>query len=177
MAATNLVRTPGRTMLGALSLAVGICALTLLVAFTLAFRGQVVGTLLGNTVAVQARPVDYTSALVTVAIGAFAVADVLYLNIRERGTELATLRALGWREATLAQMIIFEGAGIGLAGSVLGAGAALAGAVIFTHSLPAQVLTATVACALAGTLIATLAAAVPASVLGRLVNPQALAEE
>ena len=177
MAATNLLRTPGRSLLGAVSLAVGMCALTLLVAFTLAFRGQVVGTLLGDAIAVQARPVDYTSALVTVGIGAFAVADVLYLNIRERVTELATLRALGWREATLGQMIILEGAGIGLAGSVLGAGAALAGAAIFTHSLPAQVLTATVACALAGTLIATLAAAVPASVLARLVNPQALADE
>ena len=30
------------------------------------------------------------------AIGAAAVADVLYLNIRERVTEFATLRALGW---------------------------------------------------------------------------------
>ncbi len=97
LAVTNLLRAPGRSLLGALALAIGICALTLLLAFTLAFRGQVVGTLLGNAIAVQTRPADYISATVTVLIGAFAVADVLYLNIRERASELATLRALGWR--------------------------------------------------------------------------------
>ena len=177
LAVTNLLRAPGRSVLGALSLAIGICALTLLLAFTLAFQGQVVGTLLGKAIVVQTRPVDYISALVTVLIGAFAVADVLYLNIRERVTELATLRALGWRDGTLGRLITLEGAGMGLAGSILGAGAGLAGAAVFTHSLPAQLFTAAVVCALAGTLIATLAAVLPASVLGRLANPQALAEE
>ncbi len=177
LAVTNLLRAPGRSLLGALALAIGICALTLLLAFTLAFRGQVVGTLLGNAIAVQTRPADYISATVTVLIGAFAVADVLYLNIRERASELATLRALGWHEATLSRLITIEGAGMGLAGSVLGAGAGLAAAAVFTGSLPPQLFTAALVSAVAGTLIATLAAVLPASVLGRLANAQALAEE
>lgn len=48
LAVVNVLRTPGRTLIGALSLAVGVMSLTLLVAVTLAFRGAVVGTLLGN---------------------------------------------------------------------------------------------------------------------------------
>ncbi|MGH3256689.1 MAG: FtsX-like permease family protein [Streptosporangiaceae bacterium] len=177
LAVTNLLRTPGRTLLGALSLAIGICALTLLLAFTLAFRGQVVGTLLGNAIAVQTRPVDYISALVTVLIGAFAVADVLYLNIRERSAELAALRALGWRQRTLGRLITLEGAGMGLAGSIPGAAAGLAAAAVFTGSLPAQLFTAAIASVIAGTLIATLAAVLPASLLGRMTTAAALAEE
>ena len=177
LAMTNLLRAPGRSALGALSLAIGICALTLLLAFTLAFRGQVVGTLLGNAIAVQTRRVDYISAIVTVLIGAAAVADVLYLNIRERVTEFATLRAIGWREATLGRLITWEGAGMGVIGSVFGAAAGLALAAAFAGTLPAQLVTAAVVAAIAGTLIATLAAVLPARLLGRLAGPQALAEE
>lgn len=177
MAMTNLLRAPGRSALGALSLAIGICALTLLLAFTLAFRGQVVGTLLGNAIAVQTRRVDYISAIVTVLIGAAAVADVLYLNIRERVTEFATLRALGWREATLGRLVTLEGAGMGVTGSIFGAGAGLALAAVFTGSLHGQLVTAAVVSAIAGTVIATLAAVLPARLLGRLAGPQALAEE
>ena len=51
--------------------------LTLLVAVTLAFRGAVVGTLLGNVVTVQVRGVDYVAVAATVILGVLAVADAL----------------------------------------------------------------------------------------------------
>jgi putative ABC transport system permease protein len=44
LAVVNLLRTPGRTIAGAVSLGIGVAALTLLIAITLAFRGAVVGT-------------------------------------------------------------------------------------------------------------------------------------
>lgn len=177
LAVTNLLRAPGRSALGAISLAIGICALTLLLAFTLAFRGQVVGTLLGNAIAVQARGVDYISAVVTVLIGAAAVADVLYLNIRERVAEFATLRALGWRESTLSRLVTLEGAGMGVTGSVFGAGVGLALAATFTGTLPVQLVIAAVAAAAAGVVVAAVAAVLPARLVGHLAGPQALAEE
>ncbi len=177
LAVTNLLRAPGRSLIGALSLAIGICALTLLLAFTLAFRGQVVGTLLGDAIAVQTRRVDYVSAVVTVVIGAAAVADVLYLNIRERVAEFATLRAIGWREATLGRLVTLEGAGMGMTGSVAGAGSGLALAAAFSGSLHAGLIIAAVLAAVAGVVIATLAAILPARLLGRLAGPQALAQE
>jgi putative ABC transport system permease protein len=52
LAAVNVLRTPGRAAVGAVSLAVGVTALTILAAVTFAFRGVVVGGLLGNAVAV-----------------------------------------------------------------------------------------------------------------------------
>ena len=80
----NVLRTPGRTLVGALSLAVGVTALTLLIAVTLAFRGAVVGTLLGNVVTVRVRGVDYVAVAATVILGVLAVADALLISITER---------------------------------------------------------------------------------------------
>ena len=122
LALLNVARTPGRTLIGVVSLAVGIAALTLLTAVTFAFRGVVVGSLLGDAVAVQVRGVDYIAAGATVALGVLAVADVVFLNITERAAELATIRSFGWRDTALARLVITEGAIIGVAGSLAGAG-------------------------------------------------------
>ena len=59
MALINILRSPGRSLIAALTLAVGVAGLTVLSTVTLAFRGVVVGSLLGNAVAVQIRGVDY----------------------------------------------------------------------------------------------------------------------
>ena len=102
------------------SLAIGITALTVLLAVTFAFHGVVVGSLLGNAVALQTRGVDYVAVSATIALGVLAVADVIMLNIRERAPELSAVRALGWRERTLARLVVSEGALVGLIGSLLG---------------------------------------------------------
>jgi ABC-type antimicrobial peptide transport system permease subunit len=62
----------------------------------------------------------------TVLLGVLGVADVPFLNIRERAPELATSRSLGWRESALARLVISEAVVIGLLGSLAGAGAGLA---------------------------------------------------
>lgn len=177
LAVTNLVRTPGRSLLGALSLAIGVCALTLLLAVTLAFRGQLVGSLLGGAISVQIRGVDYLAAAVTMLLGAVAVADVLYLNIRERSAEFATLRAIGWREGPLARLVTLEGTGMGLIGSVVGAAVGLAAAATFAGSLPPALLLIATSAAVAGTMIAAAAAFLPATALRRLPTAATLAEE
>ena len=177
LAVLNVARTPGRTLIGVVSLAVGIAALTLLAAVTVAFRGVVVGSLLGNAVAVQVRGVDYVAAGATVALGVLAVADVVFLNITERAAELATMRSFGWHDSTLARLVITEGTIIGLVGSLAGAGLGLGGAAWFAGQLPARLL-AIAAVAVAGGIIITAAAALlPAALLRRLPTAHLLAEE
>jgi len=177
MALRNVARTPGRALIGTVSLAVGIAALTLLTAVSFAFRGVVVGSLLGDAVAVQVRSVDYIAVVVTVALGILAVADVVFLNIAERAAELAILRAVGWGEPALSRLVITEGAVIGLTGSLAGAALGLAGAAEFTAQLPAGLcLLAAAACA-AGTVITATAAFLPARTLNRLPAARLLAEE
>jgi putative ABC transport system permease protein len=177
LAAVNVLRTPGRAIVGAVSLGVGVAALTLLVAVTPAFRGAVVGTLLGNVVTVQVRGVDYVAVAATVILGVLAVADALLISITERAPELATLRAFGWPEAALRRLVITEAALTGLAGSVTGAAFGLAGAAIFAGQLQPSLLAAAAAAAAAGVLVTCLAALLPAHLLRRLPAARLLALE
>ena len=177
LALLNVARTPGRTLVGAASLAVGIAALTMLTAVTFAFRGVVVGSLLGDAVAVQVRSVNYIAAGATVALGVLAVADVVFLNIRERAAELATLRSFGWHDTTLARLVITEGTVIGLVGSLAGAGLGLGGAAWFAGQLPARLLALAAVAVAAGIIITAAAALLPAALLRRLPTAHLLAEE
>jgi putative ABC transport system permease protein len=177
LALLNVARTPGRTLIGIVSLAVGIAALTMLTAVTVAFRGVVVGSLLGDAVAVQVRGVDYTAAGATAALGVLAVADVVFLNIRERAAELATMRSFGWRDTALARLVITEGAIIGVTGSLAGAGLGLGAAAWFAGQLPVRLLAIAAAAVAAGIIVTVAAALLPAALLRRLPAAYLLAEE
>jgi putative ABC transport system permease protein len=177
LAVLNAARTPGRTLVGVASLAVGIAALTLLAAVTVAFRGVVIGTLLGDAIAVQARGIDYVAITATVLLGVLAVADVLFLNIRERAPELAVLRSLGWRESTLARLVVAEGAVIGLLGSLAGAGLGLLAVAWFAGQVSHRMIAVAVAAAVLGMLITAAVAFVPAALLRRMPTAYLLAEE
>jgi putative ABC transport system permease protein len=177
LAWANLARVPGRTLLGATALAIGIAALTLVAAITFAFRGAVVGTLLGDAVAMRVRGVDTVAVAATVLLGAFAVADVLYLNIRERADELASLRAAGWTDGALGRLVTYEGLVIGVIGALVGAGVGLGGAALMVGAAPAELIVTGGATALAGVAVAGLSALVPAALLRRMPIARLLAEE
>ena len=177
LAAVNVLRTPGRALTGAASLAVGVAALTVLVAISTAFHGAVVGSLLGDAVAVQVRRVDYAAAIATVALGVLAVADVVFLNIRERAAELTVIRTFGWPESARSRMVVAEGAIIGLAGSLAGAAVGLAAAAYFAGRVPPSLYLVAAAAVAAGTVATVAAAILPAQGLRRLPPTALLSEE
>jgi ABC-type antimicrobial peptide transport system permease subunit len=177
LAFVNLLRVPGRTLLGALSLAVGVAALTTLLAVTIAFRGVVVGSVLGDLVSLQVRMVDYVAVITTIVLGAGAVADVLFLNLRERAGELATLRATGWDDRALGRLVAFEGIGIGLAGAIPGALAGLVASAALAGGVPGALVIVTLLAIIAGTAVAAIAATVPAALLRRAAPVPLLAAE
>jgi hypothetical protein len=176
MALGNLTRVPGRTLLGAGALLVGVAALAFLVAVNLAFRGTVVGTLLGNVVSVQVRAVDWLSVALAVGLGALSVADVLVLNLKERAPELVTLKTTGWTQGHLGRLVAYEGLGIGVLGSFVGALLGLGLAAQVGGVGPKVVLAALVA-AVVGAAAAAVASSVPALLVGRMTPPEVLAEE
>ena len=85
---------------------------------TAAFQGQVVGTALGNLVSVQVRSVDLIAAVLALLLGAFSVADVLAVNLRDRAGEQAVLAATGWRPVTLFRLAFTEGMVVGIVGAL-----------------------------------------------------------
>ncbi|MGP4103735.1 FtsX-like permease family protein [Nonomuraea sp. KM90] len=177
LALAGVARVPGRTLLGAATLMVCVFALSVLLAVSYGFRGRVIGSLLGEAIVVEARPADYAAIAIMFVLGALAVADVLYLGVRERDAELATLRATGWPARTVARLMLSEGAVIGLLGGLAGAGAGLAAAAALAGELPLAAVQGALAAAGAAVLLAVLASAVPATLAGRLPLATVLARE
>jgi len=174
LAYRNLRDEPGRTGLGMLAVCVGSAGLTALLAITVAFRGSVVGSVLGDAISLQVRRVDYLAVVVTLLLAAIAVADVSYLNMRERQADLALLRAVGWTAGQLVRLIGTEGLLIGAVGSVAGAGVGLATTAAVAGSVPGSLWLPAAFTVLAGTLISGLATLLAALSLPLLVRTPAL---
>lgn len=175
----NLLRAPGRSLLGALSLAIGVFALTVLIGATIAFKNLLIGTLLGGTVSLQVSGSDYAAVAIIIILAIAAVADVLFLNQRERASELATLRATGWNKRSLNRLVSTEGAWIAALGSLLGGGLGLTATAtaILSQTLPPTLLLTTAAAIAAGVLAGTLAALAPSLWLSRLPTASLLTAE
>ena len=156
---------------------VGVGGLTLLLAITFGFRGTLVGTLLGDAISFQTKGVDYASIAVTMMLAVLAVADLLYLNIRERSAEFATLQASGWTRRDTSGLLRREGAGIGLLGSLAGAGVGLVLASTLAGRLTAATIEYAGLAVLLGTVLSAVAAELPARMLLRLPTARLLAEE
>ena len=167
MALAELGRRPGRLAVGTAALALATAAATALTGLTLGFRGEVVGTLLGDAVAVRARTADVVAAAAMAMLALVAVADVLYLDVRERAKEIGALRAAGWGPSAVGRLVVTHGLAIGAIGSAAGAALGLASVALFADALPAGLLVAAAAVLLLGTACAGLAALVPAWLIGR----------
>ncbi|MGH3264819.1 MAG: FtsX-like permease family protein, partial [Trebonia sp.] len=160
LALANLVRSPGRSLVAVVTLALAVATLNVLVGIQVAFHGAVAGDLLGQVVSVNVRHVDTISTLMVLIVAVGGVADVLLTSLRERGRELGALLACGWSERDITHLVVYEAAGIGVAGSILGA---VVGVVVIA-SLNASAATAVATVlivAAAGVALTVLATALP----------------
>lgn len=176
LAASNLIRTPGRTLVGAAGLAVGVAALTVLLAIERAFQGTLVDTLLGNAISIQVRGPDLVAVILTIVLAGLSVADVLFLNLRDRAAEIATLRTVGWGDAHLAAVIVLEGVGLGLLGGLAGAVTGVIVGAAFGVPLGSLVPAALIAAG-GGVAVAAFASLLPLATLRASAPPTVLAEE
>ncbi|MFF5334052.1 FtsX-like permease family protein [Streptomyces sp. NPDC013181] len=177
LARANLVRVPGRTLLGAAALAVGVAAVTSVAAILWSFEDDVVGTVMGDAIALRARGVDIAAAAGTALLGSFAAADVIYLGIRERAAEFAVLRASGWSDGELIRLVLTEGALLGGLGALTGSAAGLGLMARLTGSATPALVTTALLAALAGIVLATAASLVPALMLTRTADAALLQED
>jgi len=176
LAAINVRRVPARSTVAAAGLFIASAALTLLLAINQAFQGHVVGTLLGDAVSVEVRGLDFLVVGVIVLLATLSLADVLYLNLRERAAEFVTLRTVGWSDRYLIQVVATEAAILGLLGTIPGSLIGLLiGLQLGVPLLPLSL--ASTISILGGLVVALLASLVPLAQLSTLTAPSVLAEE
>ncbi|MFT4083672.1 MAG: ABC transporter permease [Nocardioides sp.] len=176
LAGLNLTLTKTRAALAAAGLLIAVATTTTLVAIMLGFQGAVVGTVLGDTVTVQTRTADYAATAATLLLACLGVTNVMYLNIRDRGIEIATLRAVGWSEHNLAALLTAEGTMIGLLGTVPGVLLGLCGAILLAGTLTPTMLTGALLAWLLGTVLAGLSAYAATVLVRRLPTADLLTE-
>jgi putative ABC transport system permease protein len=121
MALVALTRTPGRAALAAGALAVGVAGLAVILAAEASFRQSIGDSVLAGLVTASTRGADLASAVLAVGLGAATVADITYLNLRERAAELAALAATGWGRRELSRLLAAESLAVAVLGSALGA--------------------------------------------------------
>jgi hypothetical protein len=172
----NVRRTPARSVVAGGGLLIASAALTLLLAINEAFQGRMVGTLLGEAISVQVRGLDFPVVGLIVLLGSLSLADVIYLNLRERAAEIVTLRTVGWSESYLARVIAGEAVVLGVLGS--GSGAPLGFVVGMQLGVPVlPLLAAAAASVLGGVVVALVASALPLARLSALTVPAVLAAD
>ena len=137
LALAGVARVPGRSALAATGLAVGVAGLTVLLAAHVSFATSIGDSELAGLIDGSTRGTDLVSVLLTIALSAAGIADVTYLNLRERAGELAALAASGWSHRQLGRLLTSEALVTAVTGAVAGAvaGLALAG-VAFGLSVP-----------------------------------------
>ncbi len=153
MALTGLGRVPGRCALAAVGLGVGVAALAVLLGAQASFNSSIGDSALAGLVTATTRGTDVISALLAVGLGAAAVADVTYLNLRERAGELAALEASGWGRRQIGMLLTLEGLLTALVGAIGGGAVGLvAASIAFGLSWP--VVGGAAAAAAGGTVVA-----------------------
>lgn len=171
-----VLRRPARSVAVVFTLALGAGTFTGLLVIESAFQNEVVGTLLGNAVAVQVGTPDVVAAATVSVLGLIAVTDLLFLDLREQSPFYASLKAAGWRPSALIKLVIGQAAILGVAGSILGSAAALCILRQF-GTISVEALGAAVPVILAAVLLTVMAAAFPARKLLRQDPAHLLAEE
>jgi putative ABC transport system permease protein len=169
-------RTPTRTITGAVALALGVCAMGVLIGILLGFHGAAVGTLLGDAIAVQVRTPDIVAACVLAALAFIALADILYLDLHEQAPRYASLKASGWRDGHLARLVVTQAGLIAGLGGALGSAAAL-GILQALGALTTETLLLAAAMGVAGIALSALVALAPALALTRLHPAEFLTQE
>jgi ABC-type antimicrobial peptide transport system permease subunit len=115
-----LAQRPRHLVLGATAVAVGTAAVAMVVEVNWAFAGTVVGSVLGDAVAVQTQTSDLVAVALLAVLALISVAVVLFTGAIEDAQAFAALRATGWRARSIAVLITSQGAIIGLVGAIVG---------------------------------------------------------
>jgi putative ABC transport system permease protein len=128
-ALTNILQVPGRSLLAIAAMTLGIASVTFLASTDLTFADHIAGNLLGAAINQRVRATELTAVALIAILGAGTLTATIHADQRERAPELATLRALGWRERAITALRTTEYALLAVTGvatgALLGAGVAL----------------------------------------------------
>lgn len=120
MAFNHFIGKWKRSLLSVIAIALPTSLLALFLYVTLRLKGIMYTTWLGQYVALEVGPVHYTAMAVALVIAILTTAEIMWQNIAERQSEIALLKAVGWKNRHVRILILTEGMFSGLFAAVIG---------------------------------------------------------
>lgn len=170
-------RRPGRAVLASLAVALAVASATLVTTIATAFNGAVIGSFLGDAVALQVRTPDIVATVLLAVLGLTAVTTVLLLALTEDAPNYAMLQAAGWTDIALTRTLLTQAGVVGLAGATLGCVAALTTTALFIGPLTHTAVGIAALVFFSAVAASSLAALIPAAITARLPTARILARE
>ncbi|HSN44642.1 MAG TPA: FtsX-like permease family protein [Propionibacteriaceae bacterium] len=174
---TMLRQRPGRLTVGAVGVALAVTSAALLGSILAHFRETLIGSFLGDAVAVQIRTPDIAAAVLIAILGLTALGTLLFLGLSEDARSLAALRAVGWTDRMLGTTVMVQALTVGGLGAMIGTMIALVTWASAFGALDATTVITTLAVAVGAIIASLLTALIPAAWAGRLSTARILSSE
>ncbi|MCT4784785.1 FtsX-like permease family protein [Exiguobacterium aestuarii] len=120
MAFNQLVTQWKRTLLTLLAIAVPTSLFMFFLFVSVRLQGVMFTSLLGEYVALEVGTMHYVAMGVSLLIAVLTTTEVMWQNINERRSEIAILKATGWRSSNIRGLVLLEGGLLGLMAGVIG---------------------------------------------------------
>lgn len=120
MAFNQLVTQWKRTLLTLLAIAVPTSLFMFFLFVSVRLQGVMFTSLLGEYVALEVGMMHYVAMGVSLLIAVLTTTEVMWQNINERRSEIAILKATGWRSSNVRGLVLVEGGLLGLFAGILG---------------------------------------------------------
>lgn len=109
-----------RNALSILSIALPTALLTFFLFVTFHLQGVLYTSWLGQFVALQVGPMHYVTMGVAITIAILTTGEIMWQNVTDRRASLAILKAVGWTNGSVRQLIVLEGMLIGFVAGIVG---------------------------------------------------------
>ncbi|MCK2157241.1 ABC transporter permease [Exiguobacterium sp. 17-1] len=109
-----------RNALSILSIALPTALLTFFLFVTFHLQGVLYTSWLGQFVALQVGPMHYVTMGVAITIAILTTGEIMWQNVTDRRASLAILKAVGWTNGSVRQLIVLEGVLIGFVAGIVG---------------------------------------------------------
>lgn len=120
MACNHFIGKWKRSLLSIIAIALPTSLLALFLFVTFRLKGIMYTTWLGQYVALEVGPVQYTAMIVALIIAILTTAEIMWQNIAEREQEISLLKAVGWKNNSVRLLIWTEGLFSGIFAAVIG---------------------------------------------------------
>ncbi|MEW8987190.1 MAG: FtsX-like permease family protein, partial [Bacillus sp. (in: firmicutes)] len=109
-----------RTLLSVTAIALPTSLFIFFLFITYRLKGVLYATWLGEYVALEVGTMHYVAMGVALLIAMLTTTEIMWQNVSERKSQLAVLKATGWRDAQVRTLVLSEGLMTGLGAGIVG---------------------------------------------------------